>query len=66
MKCPVEIAHEMSAVRRAKVGEQGPYLVLLADRDGVGNESAGSHYAGEGEKIRGRQAAEKMARATGL
>jgi hypothetical protein len=42
-----------------KVGERGPYVVLLEDRDGAGNESTGSHFAGEGEKITGWQAAKK-------
>ena len=59
MKCPVEIAQEMSALRRVKVGEHGPYVVLLEDRDGAGSESTGSHFAGGGEKITGWQAAEK-------
>jgi hypothetical protein len=59
MKCPVEIAHEMSALRRVKVGEHGPYVVLLEDRDGAGSESTGSHFTGGGEKITGWQAAEK-------
>jgi hypothetical protein len=42
MKCPL--------LRRLKVGEHGPYVVLLEDRDGAGNENTGSHFAGEGEK----------------
>jgi len=49
----------MSALRRVKVGEHGPYVVLLEDRDGAGSESTGSHFAGGGEKITGWQAAEK-------
>jgi hypothetical protein len=27
-----------------------PYVVLLEDRDGAGNETTGSHFAGGGEK----------------
>lgn len=56
----------MSALRRVKVREHGPYVVLLEDRDGAGSESTGSHFAGGGEKITAWQAAEKMAGATGL
>jgi hypothetical protein len=33
-----------------EVAEHGPYVVLLEDRDGAGNESTGSHFAGGGEK----------------
>jgi len=34
----------------AEVAEHGSYVVLLEDRDGAGNESTGSHFAGGGEK----------------
>ena len=40
----------MSALRRVKVGEHGPYVVLIEDRDRAGNESTGSHFASEGEQ----------------
>jgi len=44
-----------------------PYVVLIEDRDGAGNQSTGSHFASEGEKRSrdGRQQ-KKMAGATGL
>jgi hypothetical protein len=37
----------MSAWLRVKVGEHAPYVVLIEDRDGAGNESTGSHFASE-------------------
>jgi hypothetical protein len=45
----------------AEVAEHGPYVVLLEDRDGAGNESTGSHFAGEGEKDHGMAGSRKMA-----
>jgi hypothetical protein len=40
----------MSRFAGGEVTEHGPYVVLLEDRDGAGNESTGSHFAGGGEK----------------
>jgi len=40
----------MCALRAVKVGEHGQYVLLPEDRDGAGNESTGSHFAGDGEK----------------
>ena len=50
MICPVEIAREMYALRAVRVGDHGKHGVLLEGRDGAGNESTGSDFAGAGEE----------------
>jgi hypothetical protein len=47
MICPVEIAHEMSALRAARVREHG---LLPEGRDGAGDESTGRVVAGDGQE----------------
>jgi hypothetical protein len=47
----------MSAFRAAKVGEHGRHVLLPEGRDGAGDDSAGSDFAGHGEKITWWQAA---------
>src|SRR3974390_3605829 len=48
MICPVELAHEMSAWRAARIGDHGRYGSVSEGRGGAGDESAGSHVAGDG------------------
>src|SRR6202049_3121659 len=50
MICPVEIAHEMSALRAVRVGDHAKHGILLEGRDGAGDESTGSDVAGHGEE----------------
>src|ERR1700688_1789633 len=46
MICPVRLAREMSALRAVKVGDHAQHDLLHEGRDGAGNESRGSHFAG--------------------
>src|SRR3984957_15592427 len=50
MICPVELAHDMSALRAARVGDHAKHGILLEGRDGAGDESTGSDVAGNGEE----------------
>src|ERR1700677_1720055 len=50
MICPVEIARDMSALRAVRVGDHGKHGVLVEGRDGAGDESTGSHFAGDSEE----------------
>src|SRR6266581_4216908 len=50
MICPVQIAHDMSALRAARVGDHGKHGFLPEGRDGAGNESTGRDVAGDGEE----------------
>ena len=50
MICPVEIAHEMSALRAAKIGDHAEHGDLSEGRDGAGDESTGRNVAGDGEE----------------
>jgi hypothetical protein len=50
MICPVEIAHDLSAWRAAKVGDHAKHDLLPEGRSGAGDESAGSDFAGYGEE----------------
>src|SRR5215470_12177480 len=50
MICPVEIAHEMSALRAARMREHGKHGLLPEGRDGAGDESTGRHVAGDGQE----------------
>src|SRR3984957_19751985 len=50
MICPVELAHDMSALRAARVGDQAKHGILLEGRDGAGEEITGSDVAGYGEE----------------
>src|ERR671925_536421 len=50
MICPVEIAHEMSALRAARVGDHAKHGLLPEGRDGAGDESTGRGVAGDGEE----------------
>ena len=50
MICPVEIARDLSAFRAARVGDHAKHGFLLEGRDGAGDESTGSNFAGYGEE----------------
>src|SRR5215470_756391 len=50
MICPVEIAHEMSALRAARMREHGKHGLLPEGRDGAGDESTGRDVAGDGQE----------------
>src|ERR1019366_715915 len=50
MICPVEIAHEMSALRAVRIGDHAEHGSLSEGRDGAGDESAGRDVAGDGEE----------------
>ena len=50
MICPVEIAHEMSALRAARIGDHAEHGSLSEGRDGAGDESTGSDFASHGEE----------------
>src|SRR6266403_4839841 len=67
MKCPVEIGHEISALRRVKVGEHGP-VCCLNGRPRWSGQAKYRESCRERRRKRSRdgQAAEKRAGATGL
>src|SRR5271169_5405026 len=50
MICPVEIAHDMSALRAVRIGDHAEHGSLSEGRDGAGDESTGRAVAGDGEK----------------
>ena len=50
MICPVEIAHDMSAFQAVRIRDHAKHGFLLEGRDGAGNESTGSHLAGDCEE----------------
>jgi hypothetical protein len=50
MLCPVELAHDLSALQAARVRDHGKHGILLEGRDGVGDESTGRDFAGDGEE----------------
>src|SRR5438270_10711419 len=50
MICPVEIAHDMSALRAARIGDHAKHGSLSEGRDGAGNESTGCDVASDGEE----------------
>src|SRR5229473_8005114 len=50
MICPVEIAHDMSALRAARIGDHAKHGFLPEGRDGAGDESTGRDVAGDGEE----------------
>src|SRR6202162_5630678 len=50
MICPVEIAHDMSALRAVRIGDHAEHEDLAEGRDGAGNESTGRDVAGDGEE----------------
>src|SRR5215471_15831193 len=50
MICPVEIAHEMSALRAARMREHVQHGLLPEGRDGAGDESTGCDVAGDGQE----------------
>src|ERR1700687_3503627 len=50
MICPVEIAHDMSALRAVRIGDHAEHGDLSEGRDGAGNESTGRDVAGDGEE----------------
>jgi hypothetical protein len=50
MICPVELTHDMSALRAARIGDHAKHGILLEGRDGAGDESTGSDIAGHGEE----------------
>src|SRR5437667_3741883 len=58
MICPVELASDLSAWRAARVGDHAGHGFLHAGRDGAGDESPRSDFAGHGEEDYVAQAAE--------
>src|SRR6202035_920248 len=50
MICPVEIAHDMSALRAVRIGDHAEHGSLSEGRDGAGDESTGCDVAGDGEE----------------
>src|SRR2546430_15769413 len=50
MICPVEIAHDMSALRAVRMGDHAEHGSLSEGRDGAGDESTGRDVAGDGEE----------------
>src|SRR5437588_6042722 len=50
MICPVEIAHEMSALRAVRIGDHAEHGSSSEGRDGAGDESTGRDIAGDGEE----------------
>src|SRR3984957_6968101 len=50
MICPVEIAHDMSALRAVRIGDHAEHGSLSEGRDGAGDESTGCNVAGNGEE----------------
>src|ERR1700726_2440757 len=50
MICPVEIAHDMSALRAVRIGDHAEHGSLSEGRDGAGDESTGRNVAGNGEE----------------
>src|SRR5438132_2639211 len=59
MICPVEIARDLSAFLAVRVGEHGRHVLLPEGRDGAGDESTGSDFAGAmAKRITWWQAAE--------
>ena len=50
MICPVEIAHEMSALRAVRIGDHAEHGNLSEGRGGAGDESTGRDAAGDGEE----------------
>src|SRR5258708_29317811 len=50
MICPVEIAHDMSALRAVRIRDHAKHGSLSEDRDGAGNEGTGRDVAGDGEE----------------
>src|SRR5215471_2275868 len=50
MICPVEIAHDMSALQAARMREHVKHGLLPEGRDGAGDESTGRDVAGDGHE----------------
>src|ERR1700730_36544 len=50
MICPVRLASDLSALRAAKVGDHGQHDLLHEGRDGAGDESTRSDFAGHGQE----------------
>src|SRR6202166_854586 len=50
MICPVEIAHDMSALRAVRIGDHAEHGSLSEGRDGAGYESTGRDVAGNGKE----------------
>ena len=50
MICPDELAHELSALQAARVGDHAKHGKLLEGCDGAGDESTGRDIAGNGEE----------------
>src|ERR1035441_10595670 len=50
MICPVEIAHEMSALRAVRIGDHAEHGSLSEGRDGAGDESTGRDVASDCEE----------------
>src|SRR5437763_6918367 len=61
MICPLEIASDLSALRAARVADHGKHGWLLEGRDGVGDESAGSDFTGDGETDHLREGTRSLA-----
>src|SRR6202166_5384934 len=50
MICPVEIAHDMSALRAVRIGDHAEHGSLSEGRDGAGYESTVRDVAGNGKE----------------
>src|SRR6202011_2784204 len=50
MICPVELTSDMSALRAVKIGDHAKHGFLHESRDGAGDESTGSDFAGSSEE----------------
>jgi hypothetical protein len=50
MICPVEIAHDLSALRAVRIGDHAEHGSLSEGRSGAGDESTGRDVAGDGEE----------------
>src|SRR6202041_3699791 len=50
MICPIELTSDMSALRAVKVGDHAKHGFLHEGRDGAGDESTGSDFAGSSEE----------------
>jgi hypothetical protein len=49
-RADLSVAHDMSGLRAARVGDHARHGFLPEGRDGAGNESTGRHLAGTGEE----------------
>jgi len=50
IRCPNELARDMSAFAAARVRDHARHVLLLEGRSGAGDEDTGSDFAGHGEE----------------